>query len=118
MTLTIAERTMSTHVIRAVLPEPFSPRWSRLAGVTVEGNVLSIDATRYFLRYENPTWIVCAWNAVRRDLLEAIETSDVALEQRVLNYVKTHGRRTSDPAEVLAVAWRVYEYLRSGGAVR
>lgn len=48
---------------------------------------------------------------MRNELLAAVETPEVALEQRVLEFVAQHGRGTSDPAEVLSIAGEVYSYL-------
>lgn len=97
--------------ITVELPEAFHLGWNRLDGVTVDGSRLSIDPERYFYRYESPRWVLCDWHRVRADLVEVAETPDTAAEQRVLEYVRTHGRRTSDPAAVLATGWQVYRYL-------
>lgn len=103
--------TTAPAVIEATMPEPFAAGWNRLDGVTVDGNVLRIDTAVYFYRYDNPTWLLCAWDDVRNDLLTTTETTDVALEQRVLDYVRAHGHQTSDPTEVLAAAWQVHLHL-------
>lgn len=97
--------------ITVELPEPFHRGWNRLNGVTVDGSHLTIDPQAYFYRYENPRWLLCDWNRVHADLLKVPETPDTAVEQRVLEYVRTHGRRTSDAAKVLATGWHVYRYL-------
>lgn len=91
--------------------ETFSPGWNRLEGVTVEGTRLVIEPGAYFVRYDDPTWLLCDWDEVRRDLLDAVETPEAALEQQVLDYVRTNGRTTTDPAEVLRTASKVYAYL-------
>lgn len=91
--------------------EPFSPGWNRIAGIHVDCDRLQIDASEYFFRYENPSWIVCDWDVVRDELLTAVETPEVAVEQRVLEFVTQRGRRTSDPAEVLSIAGEVYSHL-------
>src|SRR5262249_7963107 len=96
--------------IRATLPGPLDPRWSRLTGLEIDGNVITI-APDYWFRFENQSWIVCDWAAVRDELLPATETRGQALEQVVLDYIRAHGRTTTDPAEVLATAWHVYAYL-------
>lgn len=104
--------TPASTFIEVTLPEPFSPGWERLDGVTVDGNTFGLDAERYFFRQAAaPTWLLCDWEAVRRDLLPVTETTDVALEQHALGYVRSHGRSTTDPAEVLRVAWHVYAWL-------
>jgi hypothetical protein len=103
--------TTTPALIEVTLPEPFSAGWDRLDGITVDGKTLRIEPAAYFYRYENPTWLLCAWDEVRRDLLASTETPDVALEQRVLDYVRAHGRQTGDPAEVLTTAWSVYTHL-------
>ena len=54
---------------------------------------------------------MCDWADVRDELLPVTETGEQALEQAVLDYIRGHGRTTTDPAEVLATAWRVYAYL-------
>jgi hypothetical protein len=102
--------TTAPPVIQATLPEPLDPRWSRLPGLEVEGNVLTL-APEYWFRFESPSWLVCDWAAVRDDLLPVAETSDQALEQIVLDYIRAHGRTTTDPAEVLATAWHVSSYI-------
>lgn len=102
--------TTATPAIRATLPGPLDPRWSRLPGLGVEGNVLTL-APEYWFRFENPNWLVCDWTAVRDNLMPATETSDQALEQTVLDYIRAHGHVTTDPAEVLDTAWHVYAHL-------
>lgn len=103
--------TAVQEIIRAEMPEPFHFGWNRITGVTVDGNTLTIDPAKYFFRYESPTWFLCDWNNVARNLLGAQESTEVALEQIVLGYIKVHGYRTSDPAEVLTTAWKVYSFL-------
>jgi hypothetical protein len=111
MTLATIDRAGQAQPIEVEMPEAFSPGWNRLDGVTAQGRWLTIDTSRYFYRYENPAWLLCRWEDVRRDLLEASELPTVALEQQVLDYIRANGRRTTDPAEVLATAWQVYAYL-------
>jgi hypothetical protein len=103
--------TATVDIIRAALPEPLHQGWNRITGVTVTGKTITIDPSAYFFRYENPSWILCDWEGVKRDLLGVQESPDTALEQTVVDYIKTHGHSTSDPAEVLASAWEVYSYL-------
>lgn len=103
--------TATAQIIRAEMPAPFHPGWNRIPGVEISGSTLTIDPAEYFFRFDNATWIVCDWDGVRADLLGAKETSDTAVEQIALEYVKAHGLDTNDPATVLAVAWHVYSYL-------
>lgn len=102
--------TITAPAIRATLPGPLDPRWSRLPGLTVEGDTVTIEPAHWF-RFEEPTWIVCDWQGVRDNLLTVTETANRALEQTVLDYINTHGRATEDPAELLETAWHVYAYL-------
>jgi hypothetical protein len=102
--------TAAPPTIRATLPGPLDPRWSRLAGLQVDATTVTIDPG-YWFRFESRSWLVCDWAGVRDDLLPVTETSDQALEQAALDYVRAHGRTTTDPAEVLATAWQVYAYL-------
>jgi hypothetical protein len=98
-------------VISIELPEPFDARWSRLPGITVEGYVITIDPAQYFFRFDSSSWLVCDWDGVREELLDLTESTDTALEQISLNFICAHGHTTSDPAEVLSIAWQVYAYL-------
>jgi hypothetical protein len=102
--------TAAPPVIRATLPAPLDPRWSRLPGLEIDGSTVTIDPGHWF-RFENPTWLVCDWAGVRDELLPVAETGSQALEQTVLDYIRAHGRATADPAEVLGTAWNVYAYL-------
>jgi hypothetical protein len=105
--------TAVEDVVRAQMPEPFHDGWNRFEGVTVTGHTITIHPPTYFFRYENqnPTWLLCDWDGVKRDLLGVQETAEAALEQIVLDYINAHGRSTGDPAEVLGTAWQVYSYL-------
>jgi hypothetical protein len=103
--------TTVQDIIRAEMSEPLHSGWNLITGVTVAGNTITIDPSAYFFRYENPTWTICDWEGVKRDLLGVQESADTALEQTVVDYIKAHGRSTSDPAEVLAIVWEVYSYL-------
>jgi hypothetical protein len=113
MTVTTAPiaTTKASVPITVTLPEPFSPGWSRIDGVTVDGATLTVEPDTYFFRYENPTWVICDWDKVAADLLPAVETTDLAVEQLALDFVREHGRRTTDPAEVLATAHQAYSWL-------
>lgn len=93
------------------LPEAFDPRWNRLPGVTVDGRRLAVDPAEYFFRFESDSWLLCDWQRVRDELLGAAESTDTALEQAALDFVRTHGRSTRDGAEVLATAAQVYAHL-------
>jgi hypothetical protein len=103
--------TTATPIIRATLPARFDPRWSRLPGLFIEGRSLVIEPGEYFQRYESPSWVICGWSGVCDELLPVTETADQALEQVTLDYIREHGRTTTDPAEVLATAWQVYGHL-------
>lgn len=98
-------------VITVELPEAFDPRWARLPGITVEGRRISINPAEYFFRFGSASWLICDWETVCGELLEAEESGQTALEQTVLDFIRTQGRSTSDGAEVLSVAWHVYSYL-------
>jgi hypothetical protein len=109
--MTLVAGPARTQMIEAVLPSPFDDGWNRIAGVSVQGNRITIDPRTYFFRYGNPTWVVCDWAGVRENLLGARETPDVTVEQLALDHVKEHGHLTSDPAEVMVTAYAVYSYL-------
>ncbi|WP_433144949.1 hypothetical protein ACQPZ8_01175 [Actinomadura nitritigenes] len=98
-------------VIEADLLAPFHAGWNRIDGVTVQGTRLTIDPAAYFFRYDNPSWLVCDWDIVKAELLDARETTDAAVEQMALEFIKAHGRSTSDPAEVLTIAHAVYSFM-------
>jgi hypothetical protein len=102
--------TAAPPFIRATLPGPLDPRWSRLPGLEVDGSTVTL-APDYWFRFENPSWLVCDWAGVCDELLPAAETGHQALEQTVLNYIRAHSRVTTDPAEVLGIAWHVYAHL-------
>ena len=105
--------TPTSSLVSVDLPEAFHPGWSRIAGLTIDGNRLVLDPQEYFFRRaEGVSWVICDWDAVRRDLVHTVTgTTDTTIEQVTLDYVREHGRRTSDPAEVLATAYEVYGYL-------
>jgi hypothetical protein len=107
---TLSAPTAAPPVIRTTLPGPLDPRWTRLAGLEVDGSTVTIDPG-YWFRFESPSWLVCDWPGVRDELLPVTETRDQALEQIVLDYIRAHGRTTTDPAEVLVTAWHVYSWL-------
>lgn len=103
--------TTAVPVISVELPEPFDVRWSRLPGITIDGRVITINPAQYFFRFDSSSWLVCDWDGVREELLDLTESTETALEQISLDFIRAHGRTTSDPAEVLLLAWQVYAYL-------
>lgn len=103
--------TTAPSVISVELPESFDVRWNRLPGVTAQGRVITIDPARYFFRFDSSSWLICDWDGVREELLDLTESAETALEQISLDFIRVHGRTTSDPAEVLSIAWQVYSYL-------
>lgn len=103
--------TIDTTAITVELPEAFDPRWSRLSGIRVDGRRISIDPVQYFFRFESNSWLVADWELVRTQLLEADETTESAVEQLALGFIKTHAESTTDAARVLATAYEVYAYL-------
>lgn len=101
----------TTHEnISVDLPEPFTPTWNRLDGISVEGCRLSIDIEKFFYRYENPTWLLCPWPSVEKHLLASVERPETTIEQLVCDYVRHHGTPTTNPVDVLHTAWQVYQY--------
>ncbi|QIK06929.1 hypothetical protein G7Z12_13630 [Streptomyces sp. ID38640] len=97
--------------ITVELPEAFDQRWSRLPGIQVDGKRISVDPVQYFFRFESNSWLVADWELVRTQLLEADETTESAVEQLALDFIKTHAEPTTDAARVLAIAYEVYAYL-------
>jgi hypothetical protein len=98
--------------VSVTMPVPFTPEWSRIDGITVDGATITVDPARYFFRYENPSWVLVDWDLVRRELLDHPEESTgQALEQRALEFVREHGRVTNSPAEVLRTAYEVAAFL-------
>ncbi len=93
--------TIDTTAISVEIPEAFDPRWSRLPGITVDGKHITIDPAQYFFRFESHTWLVADWELVKSQLLPAEETTESAVEQMALDFVKAHGESTSDAARVL-----------------
>ncbi|MCQ4084432.1 hypothetical protein NGB36_28600 [Streptomyces sp. RB6PN25] len=103
--------TIDTRLMSVELPEAFDPPWSRLPGITVDGKHITIDPAQYFFRFESHTWLVADWELVKAELLPTEETTESAVEQMALDFVKAHGHSTSDAARVLAIAYEVYAYL-------
>ncbi|MCW2932349.1 MAG: hypothetical protein JWM19_3311, partial [Actinomycetia bacterium] len=48
--------TAAPPIIRATLPGPLDPRWSRLAGLQVDATTVTIDPG-YWFRFESPSWL-------------------------------------------------------------
>ncbi|MET7298233.1 hypothetical protein [Embleya sp. NPDC005575] len=95
------------------MPEPFTPEWGRIDGVTVTGRTVEIDPAVYFFRYQDPTWLVVDWDLLARDLLPLRDTDSRTVEQAALEFVKEHGRITDDPAEVLRIGHKVAAHVFS-----
>jgi hypothetical protein len=99
-------------LISVDMPAAFHEGWNKIEGVTVTGTRLTINPDDYFFAREpGVTWVLCDWAGVRANLLGARETSETAIEQQVLDYVREYGRETTDAAEVLLTAWGVNAYL-------
>jgi hypothetical protein len=103
--------TIDIATITVELPEAFDARWSRLPGIQVDGRHLTIDPAEYFFRFESNTWLVAGWELVTSHLLDVAETTESAVEQLALEFIKTHAESTSDAARVLSIAFEVYAYL-------
>ncbi len=103
--------TIDTAIITVELPDAFGPRWNRLPGIQVDGRRITIDPAEYFFRFESNTWLVADWELVKTQLLDVDETTESAVEQLALDFIKNHSESTSDAARVLATAYGVYSYL-------
>ncbi|MGW2937133.1 hypothetical protein ACWDA7_36055 [Streptomyces sp. NPDC001156] len=103
--------TIDTTAITVVLPEAFDERWSRLPGIQVDGRRITIDPAEYFFRFESHTWLIADWEQVKSQLLDVEETTESAVEQLALEFIKAHAASTSDAARVLATAYEVYAHL-------
>lgn len=103
--------TIDTATITVELPDAFDPRWNRLPGIQVDGRRITIDPAEYFFRFESSTWLVADWELVKAQLLDVDETTESAVEQLALDFIKNHGESTSDAARVLATAYGVYSHL-------
>jgi hypothetical protein len=103
--------TIDTTAITVELPQAFDGRWSRLPGTQVTGRRITIDPAEYFFRFESNTWLVADWELVKARLLAVEETTESAVEQLALDFIKAHGESTSDAARVLSTAYEVYAYL-------
>lgn len=109
--MTTADTAIEVHAIKAQLDKPLSSDWNKVPGITVEGRSVRVDPGQYFFRYDNPSWIVCDWEAVRQQLLTAVEESNLALEQATLEFVRHHGVTTDDGGRVLRTAEQVYAHV-------
>ncbi|MET9097195.1 hypothetical protein ABZX72_34525 [Streptomyces cyaneofuscatus] len=98
-------------LITVDLPVSFDTGWNRLPGIQVEGRRLTLDPQQYFFRFESHTWLVTEWERVEKELLPVEETTTSAVEQMALDYIKRHAVPTSDPAQVISIAYQVYAYL-------
>lgn len=98
-------------VVAVELPVVFDERWNRVPGIGVEETRVTVDPSRYFFRFDSPSWPVCGWTRVERELLPVRETREAAVEEIVAAYVAAHGRSTRDAGEVLRTAWTVYSLL-------
>lgn len=103
--------TIDTTAITVELPQAFDERWSHLPGIQVDGRRITIDPAGYFFRFESNTWLVADSDLVKSQLLDGQETTESAVEQLALDFIKTHGESTSDAARVPATAYEVYAYL-------
>ncbi|MFK0291100.1 hypothetical protein ACIQU6_11585 [Streptomyces sp. NPDC090442] len=103
--------TIDKTAITVELPEAFDERWSRLPGIQVEGQRITIEPAEYFFRFESHSWLVADWELVKARLLDVDETTESAVEQLALDFIKTHGRSTADAGLVLRTAYEVYAYL-------
>ncbi len=108
---------MATELDTAIeveMSEPFTPGWERIPGISVDGRMLRIDPREYFFRRSGrPTWLLVGWQTVVEGLLSLPETQDATLEQQALEFARSFGERTEDPAAVLRTADKVYSYLFS-----
>ncbi|MGA6170051.1 hypothetical protein ACPEIF_07345 [Streptomyces sp. NPDC012600] len=97
--------------IAVTLPSAFHPGWNRLPGVRVEEKTLAIEPADYFFRFESHSWLVADWGKVRDELLPVKETTESAVEQLTLDFIRRHARSTDDPGLVLRTAYEVYGHL-------
>ncbi|MFD8615827.1 hypothetical protein ACFV1E_00935, partial [Streptomyces sp. NPDC059612] len=103
--------TIDTATITVELPDAFDPRWNRLPGIHVDGRRIAIDPAEYFFRFESSTWLVADWELVKAQLLDVDETTESAVEQLALDFIKQHSESSSDATRVLATSYEVYTYL-------
>jgi hypothetical protein len=102
----------TTHdLITVDFDEPLSDGWKKVPGITIDGTTVMIDPAQFFFRYESPSWKVCDWDGVKKNMISAAETTNEALEQQTLQYVRDHAESTSDAAIVLKTAEQLYGYI-------
>ncbi|MCK8676443.1 hypothetical protein [Streptomyces lichenis] len=109
--VSLAAPAPAASPISVVLPTAFHPHWNRLPGVQVDGRRLTIDPERHFFRFESHTWLITDWNLVAERLLPVQESSENAVEQMALDFIRENAVSTSDPARVLLTAHEVYAFL-------
>jgi len=73
---------------------PLDPRWSRLAGLQSIATLVTID--RLLVAGSRARAGSCATGRRPRRPAAVTETSDQALEQAALDYIRAHGRTTTD----------------------
>lgn len=76
--------TTAPALIKAELPGAVDPRWSRLPGIEVEGTTVTMSPADYFFRFDDSSWLVTDWEAVRDGLLPVDETAEETIEQVTL----------------------------------
>ena len=110
----LAPKPESPAAFSVEMSEPFTPTWNRLPGITVNGTTVTVEPDRYFVRRSTaPVWMLVDWDLVTERLLSEDETEEAAVEQQTLEFVRAYGQRTSEPADVLRTADRVYHHLFS-----
>ncbi|MFE3941697.1 hypothetical protein ACFXPV_07450 [Streptomyces sp. NPDC059118] len=105
-TMAVADDSISVE-----LPVGFDPGWNRISGICVDGRRITINPEEYFFRFESHSWLVTDWQLVKSELLPVEETTESAVEQKALDFIRRHAVATRDAARVLATAHEVYNYL-------
>lgn len=100
-----------TDKITALALEDWSPGWNMVPGVSVSGQHIEIEPAQYFFRYENPSWRIASWSDVERVVIPFEETSNITLEQFVLDFVNHNAHETADAARVVLTASHVYRHV-------
>ena len=90
---------------------PFHPGWNKIAGLSIDNDVLKIDRATYFIRSEEDSWSYVPWEVAQRGWSEIQETPNKALEQSALEFIARHRVITRDPAVILRNAEAVYGFL-------
>jgi len=101
----------TTAKIEATLETPLSPQWNKVPGISVSGRRVCITPEEYFFCYEDPSWILCNWDKVEREMLHTEESEQISYEQRTLDFVRDNGYRANNGGEVLETAEKVYKYI-------